>query len=277
MLLCAVLGGCLLALALTNARAAEPTPAPSIELCPVYDGYMGQVSPSVYSFDLTAQSARTVHGNLAIETDRGWFRLPFGPFALTSATRHFANLMGTSFTDTNFRSPIMYVNFEHPVTILNWWVERGAADLADWTSAGLFTCYPNVRSDPNSKYNWRIAASESNLYTQLPAGTRPMTAIAAPPIEKTDCAKPFADATIDKQVSPTYPFSGAMPVSTSQIKVTIMPDGRIVDAKVFKSSGIEAFDIAAMDAAARSTYHPKIAYCRPTIGVYLFKVTYVPR
>ncbi len=171
----------------------------------------------------------------------------------------------------------MYVTFEHPVTVMNWWVERGAADVADWTSAGLFTCYPNVRLDPNSKYNWRSAASESDLYTKVPAGTRPITAIAVASIEKIDCAKPFADATVENQVSPKYPFSGPMPMATSQIKVTIMPDGRIVDATVFKSSGIAAFDIAAMDAAARSTYRPKIAYCRPTIGIYLFKVTYVPR
>lgn len=256
--------------------AAAQTGNAGVETCPVYEGDMGRVSPSIYGFDVQAPTARVASGTLAIETNLGWYRMPFGPIELSKATRHYSDGAGYATTVTDYRSAIFYVDFGRPLDIMNWWVEKGTSDTPDWKTEGEFTCYPPIRPDPSSPYNFRMPAAELAPYTIIPRGTRAVRAKPVPPIETTDCAKPFADATVDKEVSPRYPFSGPMPRGTSQILVTIMPDGRVIDTKIFKSSGIEAFDIAAMDAAARSTYHPKIAYCRPTIGIYLFKVDYFP-
>jgi len=62
--------------------------------------------------------------------------------------------------------------------------------------------------------------------------------------------------------------------ATSMVKITLDPSGQVVDATVFSSSGNDAFDIAALDAAKLSKYSPRIAYCRPVVGDYLFKVTF---
>lgn len=260
---------------------AQASPAPdlsaSFEECPVGEGNMGKVAPAIYSFDVESATARNVRGNLAVETDRGWYRVPFGPFALHEATRHFADGNGYSTTDTNFRSPIVYVSFGKPLTILNWWVERATADTSDWRAEGLFTCYPTVRPDPASPYIFHISSAEAAPYITMPPNTKPVRAAAVAPIERTDCGQPFADAAVDVAATPKYPFDSPMPLATSEIMVTILPSGQAAYADVFKSSGIVAFDIAARQAAMISTYKPKIAYCRPTVGDYLFKVTFDPK
>lgn len=238
---------------------------------------MGRVSAEVYGFDVEAPTARTASGTLAIETNRGWYRLPFGPVTLSKATRHYTDGKGYASTVTNFRSGIFFADFARPVEILNWWVEKGQSDTNDWKSEGQFSCYPPVRPDPLSPYNFRMAPNELVPYTVIPAATRLLRAQLVPPIERTDCAAPFADASVKKQVSPKYPFDTAMPPGETDITVTILPDGSVGHAAVFKSSGIDAFDIAAVQAAEESTYNPRIAYCRPTIGVYLFKVFFNAR
>jgi TonB family protein len=254
--------------------AAAQTADPVYEVCPVYEGDMGRVSPSIYGFDVQAPTARTASGTLAIETNRGWYRVPFGPVTLSEATRHYTDGTGYATTDTNYRSAIFFVNFGQPLDIMNWWVEKGESDTSDWKTEGEYSCYPPIRPDPSSPYNFRMAPAELTPYTMIPPGARPLRAKPVPAIERTDCAQPFADAVMDKQVQPEYPFYTAMPPGVSEIAVTILPSGAVGNATVFKSSGIVAFDIAAVQAAEASTYKPKIAYCRPTVGLYLFKVTY---
>ncbi len=254
--------------------AAAQTADSVFEVCPVYEGDMGRVAPSIYGFDVEAPTARIASGTLAIETNRGWYRLPFGPVTLAKAIRHYTDGTGYASTDENYRSAIFYVSFGRPLEIMNWWVEKGASDTSDWKTEGEFTCYPRVRPDPSSPYYFRMAAAELLPYTMIPPRARPLRATPVPPIERTDSAEPFADATTDKQVNPTYPFDAAMPPGESVIIVTILPSGNVGSARVFKSSGNVAFDIAAIQAAEASTYKPRIAYCRPTIGDYLFKVTY---
>ena len=263
--------------AVAHAQEATPPPEPAFEVCPVGAGDMGSVAPDVRSFDVEAPTARTARGNLAIDTAQGWYRVPFGPVTLAPAVRNYVDGTGYRITDDNFRSPLLYVKFNRPVTILNWWVEHAAADTSDWSSQGLFTCYPPPRPDPQSKYNFTLIDSDSKNYVSVNPRAGFIKALPVAPIERTDCKTPFADATVDKEAAPVYPFDSAMPSATATIAVLIMADGHAGHASVFKSSGITAFDIAAHDAAMLATYKPKIAYCRPTIGTYLYKVTYEPK
>ncbi|MGH8163649.1 MAG: energy transducer TonB, partial [Rhodanobacteraceae bacterium] len=71
------------------------------------------------------------------------------------------------------------------------------------------------------------------------------------------------------------PFRGRMPSAMVLVKITIMPDGSVGDASVYQSSGLPAFDDATLDAARRATYAPAIAYCKPTVGAYLFKAKFM--
>lgn len=47
-------------------------------------------------------------------------------------------------------------------------------------------------------------------------------------------------------------------------------------AYVYKSSGIEGFDDAALGAAEASTYEPAMFFCTPVVGEYFFNFGYRP-
>jgi len=81
-------------------------------------------------------------------------------------------------------------------------------------------------------------------------------------------------ARVVQAVPPRYPHLMDWPKSTAMVELLIMADGRVGDAWIFKSSGDPREDQAALEAATTSTYAPKIAYCQPTIGNYIFGVTF---
>lgn len=224
----------------------------------------------MYSFDVAAATARTVHGDVAFETNRGWFRVPFGPVTLTSSTLHLIDSRGHRRQSTRFRSPVQYVRFLQPVELKSLFMERAATNVGDWTDVGLFQCYPELVT-PN---DWNPVPAELTAYEIPPSGGNIIIAQAVAPILSSDCAKPYVDARVIKQVVPTYPYHIDVPKTASMIIVTVMPEGHAVDTQVLKSSGIPAFDQAAADAAMRSVYSPKIVHCAPTIGRYVFKVTF---
>jgi len=251
-----------------SAKAADSRPP--IEVCPAGPSEIDAITPSLYSFDVVAPTPRTVRGTLAFETDAGWFRVPFGPIKLEPAVLHLADLQGHKVTQTSSRSLVQYVNFARPVKIKSVFMESAAADVLDWASAGLFQCSPR----PGRMNDFEPIGSEKTPYASIPAGTRTISAIPVPPILRTDCAAPFVDAKVVNQAQAIYPFSRRMGPATSMVKITLDPSGQVVDARVFKSSGYDAFDIATLDAAKLSKYSPRIAYCRPVVSEYIFKVTF---
>ncbi len=242
---------------------------PPIELCPASPGVIEAVAPSLYSFDVVAPTPRTVRGTLAVETDTGWFRVPFGPLKLEPAVLQLAT-HGQKVTQTGPRSPVQYVNFARPVKIHSFFMESAAADVLDWATAGLFRCSPQ----PTFPSDFEPVGSEKTPYVSILAGAKTISAVAVPPILRTDCAAPFVDARVVTQAQAVYPFSRRMGPATSMVKITLDPNGQVVDARIFKSSGYDAFDIAALDAAKLSKYSARIAYCRPVVSNYIFKVTF---
>lgn len=253
------------------------------ETCPasVSDLYAAGDSASLFGFQIEARTVRSVTGNLAVETDRGWYRVPFRAPALAKTVRHYANDSSLKpFAAAVFASPTLYVHFPGTVIVRNAWVENAAVTgETGWKEGVSVICYPT----------WPAYARASNFVNHLDAdGTATMSAAPSvatsiseaqpvPPIETTSCAKPFADATALKVVAPQYPYRQAMPDGMTLIEVTVMPNGSLGDVSVYKSSGDVAYDIAAMESAERSTYSPKIAYCRPGIGEYLFRARFMSR
>jgi TonB family protein len=61
--------------------------------------------------------------------------------------------------------------------------------------------------------------------------------------------------------------AGATPAMS--VEVFVETDGSVTRASMYKSSGSDVFDNAAMSAARRSVYRPKFANCKPAMGVYL--------
>lgn len=65
--------------------------------------------------------------------------------------------------------------------------------------------------------------------------------------------------------------------ATALVKVTIGENGQLVDAKIQQSSGNNAVDQAALDAAKRSTYAPKFVSCKAVVASYIYKMVFNPR
>jgi len=87
------------------------------------------------------------------------------------------------------------------------------------------------------------------------------------------------DATVSQQVSPDYPESArrlGLGQVTVEIRVYLTPQGTIAALRVLNPSGNGDVDQAALRAAAASTYLPRIKNCKPTFGLYRFKVTFGP-
>ena len=63
---------------------------------------------------------------------------------------------------------------------------------------------------------------------------------------------------------------------TVQIAVTIDPSGKLVAEHVFKSSGNQAIDEAALQSASGSKYSPKLVDCQAVTADYLFRVDFDP-
>lgn len=257
------------AFAATSASTAQPM----IELCPAHAGVMQMATPKLYRFDLVAASPRTVSGSIALQTDKGWFRVPFGAVNLSPTTVTFVEPNGKLRPFTSARSPVQYVAFGEPVNINFWYIESAATNVADWASVGLFSCY----FDPSIPRMPKLFADSQKRYQSLPAAGQAIEAKPIAPLFRTDCTRPYLDAKAVHPALPVYPFAGRMPTATAQVEVMILPDGRPVDAKVFVSSGIDAFDVSAINAAKQTTYTPRVAYCHPTVGLYLFKVTFSAR
>jgi TonB family protein len=95
-------------------------------------------------------------------------------------------------------------------------------------------------------------------------------------------AKPpcFRDVTVQNGVTPAYPASAAAAgIGETQVtvRVDVASDGSVRSSRIYKSSGNRALDDAALAAAAKSTYLPKIVNCKTVDGTYDYIVTFDPR
>jgi len=61
---------------------------------------------------------------------------------------------------------------------------------------------------------------------------------------------------------------------TTQVEVSIDPDGAITATSIYRSSGSQALDNAALAAARQSTYKADVRNCEAVAGSYLFTVVF---
>lgn len=86
-------------------------------------------------------------------------------------------------------------------------------------------------------------------------------------------------STSDTYVRPdVFSISRATRISTPPPKPTPPPShrGRLVDAKIYRSSNNAAIDDVALRAARGTRYAPRIANCVPVEGTYLFHADFEP-
>jgi TonB family protein len=91
------------------------------------------------------------------------------------------------------------------------------------------------------------------------------------------CAIPNHEATVVVAVTPAPDAARSLKTpATAVVEVTIGPDGKLISAKVVQSSKIAAVDQAALDAASKTTYSPKVVDCKPVTESYAFPYTFDP-
>jgi TonB family protein len=92
----------------------------------------------------------------------------------------------------------------------------------------------------------------------------------------TTCIVPDHLATIVRAVEPSYPNAEALNgvSGLSVIRIDLSDTGRVVDAKVMKSSGSYVLDTEAIRAAKAMWYAPELQDCNAVAGTYAVEVEF---
>jgi len=87
------------------------------------------------------------------------------------------------------------------------------------------------------------------------------------------------DVSIVQAATPEYPDSaralhlGEVAVI---IRVTVDAKAEVIGSSIVQTSGNADLDRAALVAARKTTYSPKIVHCVPVAGAYMFRVNFNP-
>lgn len=256
----------------------------AVEFCPATvtqaQAIGGGRSAVTYGYRLGAESARVVKGEIAIETDAGWFAAPFQDVALAPHLSRYDTDEGT-YALAQAVSPLLYVRFPNPVAVKRVWVRHAAApgerEFA-WGTRGDVTCAPTPyesTGEPNAAAHLH---DEDRLTYDVPPGPKDRVVAAQPtaPAAGGACAEPFVQARATDPAVPGYPQgvknSGAVVIA----KVAVSSEGHLIDAWVVGNSGLTSFAPYALAAAQQTKYRNAVAYCRPVPSIYLFRATFFP-
>lgn len=88
------------------------------------------------------------------------------------------------------------------------------------------------------------------------------------------CGKMFSRAQVVKAAEPVYPVSFFDHVRTTEVAIFLDSNGNLIKTSIYKSSGLEAMDDAATDAAIRSKFKPAMLLCSPVVSKYLFRADF---
>jgi TonB family protein len=143
------------------------------------------------------------------------------------------------------------------------------------------------RSPSESKLNYVAVGGITMLFVAMtvlfqtivpaPAHATALSSSTSGSVIAQACKSPNSDALATKPAAPTLPKSQWPSYKTSAIvEVTITPNGKPVDARIYKSSGNANVDRAVVAAAQKTTYSPKRVNCTPVTGSYLFRADFAP-
>jgi TonB family protein len=100
----------------------------------------------------------------------------------------------------------------------------------------------------------------------------------ATPAGESSCTRPDTPVTLLQAESPDLPAAardlGPGPIKV-QVLVTVDASGNVVKTGISKSSTNFAVDQAAVRAARKSKYAPKLVNCQPVQGDYLFEASFM--
>jgi TonB family protein len=91
------------------------------------------------------------------------------------------------------------------------------------------------------------------------------------------CKDPYASARFDgPPVAPDYPAMARAlgQTGTTLVKVSLTDTGAVDAVAIYRSSGSDALDRSALNAAQRSHYKPQLFRCDPVAGAYLYTANF---
>lgn len=256
------------------------------------NGKISAETSSLFGFELTAFGRRTLTAaRLAFDTSGGWYTIDVPAITLSAKERHYS-APWVKFVRRDYVSPVLYVHFPQAVTIAHAWVYQATAQNDGpfgWQAIGSVLCDPTPSASPD-QLRKLIPARRLRPYTldpkdedhlaDIPSSTSlVLNASVSKPLESSNCAEPFRDATVKDQAQPAYPDTlrnAGIGEAMTSVQVAIEPDGTLQDVWVWGPSGHQAFDDESMHAARTSTYEGARAYCRAVPGEYFFRVTFDP-
>lgn len=91
-----------------------------------------------------------------------------------------------------------------------------------------------------------------------------------------DCATSNRDAAVRDASVPEMPFIALLAgtTGTTLVKVDLASSGALSGATLFKSSGTNSLDRAALTATRFRSFRPEIRNCAPVAGSYLYAVEF---
>ncbi len=149
---------------------------------------------------------------------------------------------------------------------------RSAAILIQSTSKSAASPSPQATCLSTDLKLKPDTSSRTPSELQIVAASPSPIIMTTPPSAAT-CVMPFRDAEPIHAVTPDYPDTARkrnLGQAHVMVLVTLSPKGAVMSARVQHSSGDLSIDMAALDAARKTTYAPKIVDCKPITGTYLF-------
>ena len=255
---------------------------------------------TLFAFELSAYSSRTVSATLEFDTEQGWFSLNVPAVTLTARDRRYS----VGFAHDTIRdwvSPIMYARFPSAVQIRHSWVFSAAATgdgPFGWENLGAVACSPPPPSMETSDNLRAISRATSTRAGGAPAGqtikldpadqdqldqlpgpaARVFPAVASHAVAQSNCDKPFVEASPRQIVAPGLPaiMIGTPFPGLVGIRIALNANGSLADAWVWATSGNKSYDDMALSAIRQSTYTGAIAYCEPVPSQYNAFISFEP-
>jgi hypothetical protein len=114
----------------------------------------------------------------------------------------------------------------------------------------------------------------ADLSTPVPAFTR-VNGVYAQALPKLTCASPYTQADTLKPYSPLVGYYGDH-TRSAEVEVFVDSAGGVVKTTIWRSSGVDGLDAAALGAAQFSTYRAAQFLCTPVVSSEFVEVKYKP-
>lgn len=144
-------------------------------------------------------------------------------------------------------------------------VRYAFVDAAGVDGAALNTCPSVVRAIRP----WISAGSAP----RLGSAARTLTPVYLQALPALSCGKTFTAPELTKDgTADISRFGNAY--RSAEVLIDVDSDGRVVHAKIYRSSGVDGIDASALSAAEHSGFKPATFLCVPVVSQFLFRLKY---